>query len=46
MEPAQIHPEGVTRVSVDIQNTGARAGTETVQLHIHETAGAVATLCA
>jgi beta-glucosidase len=43
IEPPQIHPEGMTRVSVEVKNTGDRAGVETVQLYIHETAGPVAT---
>jgi beta-glucosidase len=43
IEPAQIHPEGVTRVSMEVKNTGDRVGVETVQLYIHETAGPVAT---
>lgn len=34
--PAQILPGGVTKVSVDIQNVGKRAGTETVQMYLHE----------
>jgi beta-glucosidase len=37
IEPAAIHPGGETRVSVDVQNTGERAGTETVQLYVRET---------
>jgi beta-glucosidase len=37
IEPAAIHPGGEARVSVDVQNTGERAGTETVQLYVHET---------
>ena len=43
IEPPQIHPEGMARVSVEVKNTGDRSGTETVQLYIHETAGPVAT---
>jgi beta-glucosidase len=43
IDPPQIHPEGVARVSVEVKNTGDRSGTETVQLYIHETAGPVAT---
>jgi len=43
IDPPQIHPEGMARVSVEVKNTGDRAGTETVQLYIHETAGPVAT---
>jgi beta-glucosidase len=43
VEPAEIHPGGMARVSVQVKNTGTRAGTETVQLYIHETAAPVAT---
>ncbi|HUE21746.1 MAG TPA: glycoside hydrolase family 3 C-terminal domain-containing protein [Bryobacteraceae bacterium] len=43
IDPPQIHSEGVARVSVQVKNTGDRAGTETVQLYIHETTGPVAT---
>jgi beta-glucosidase-like glycosyl hydrolase len=43
VEPAQIHPAGMARVSVDVKNVGERPGTETVQLYIHETTGPVAT---
>ena len=43
IEPPQIHPEGMARVSVEVKNTGDRLGTETVQLYIHETVGPVAT---
>jgi len=42
IDPPQIHPEGATRVTVDVKNTGGRAGTETVQLYIHEIATPVA----
>ena len=43
IDPPQMHPEGITRVSMDVKNTGDRSGVETVQLYIHETAGPVAT---
>jgi beta-glucosidase len=43
IDPPQIHPQGTARVSVDVKNTGDRAGTETVQLYIHEATGPVAT---
>jgi len=43
IDPPLIHPEGVARVSVEVKNTGGRAGTETVQLYVHETVGPVAT---
>ncbi len=36
IEPSQIHPGGEARVSVDVKNTGGRAGVETVQLYLHE----------
>ncbi|MBZ5595545.1 MAG: glycoside hydrolase family 3 C-terminal domain-containing protein [Acidobacteriia bacterium] len=43
VEPAEIRPGGTARVSVQVKNTGGRAGTETVQLYIHETAAPVST---
>lgn len=43
IEPAQIHPAGTVRVSLDVKNTGDRAGTEIVQLYTHEKTGPVAT---
>ena len=43
IEPEQIHPGGTVQVSVDIKNTGGRAGTEVVQLYTHEKTGPVAT---
>jgi beta-glucosidase len=36
VEPAEIHPGGSANVRVDVKNTGSRAGTETVQLYVHE----------
>jgi beta-glucosidase len=36
IEPAEIHPGGEARVTLDVKNTGDRAGVETVQLYIHE----------
>jgi beta-glucosidase len=36
INPAQISQSGTARVSVDIQNIGKRAGTETVQMYLHE----------
>ncbi|HUJ21815.1 MAG TPA: glycoside hydrolase family 3 C-terminal domain-containing protein [Bryobacteraceae bacterium] len=41
VEPAEIHPGGAARVSMQVKNTGGRAGAETVQLYIHETAAPV-----
>jgi len=38
----RIHPEGVVHVSLDVKNTGARPGTETVQLYTHESTAPVA----
>jgi beta-glucosidase len=43
IEPAQIHPGGEARVSVDVKNTGGRAGVETVQLYVHEQYAPVST---
>ncbi len=36
VEPAEIHPGGEARVTVDVKNAGDRAGVETVQLYLHE----------
>jgi beta-glucosidase len=41
--PQEIRPGGQARVSVDVKNTGDRAGTDTVQLYVHETAAPVST---
>jgi beta-glucosidase len=41
--PAQIHPEGNARISVDVKNLGTRQGEETVQLYIHEAFAPVST---
>jgi beta-glucosidase-like glycosyl hydrolase len=43
LDPPQIHPAGNARVSVDIKNTGERAGVETAQLYLHETFAPVST---
>ena len=43
IEPAEIHPGGEARVTVDVKNTGDRAGVETVQLYIHEKYAPVST---
>lgn len=36
IEPGEIHTAGEASVSVDVKNTGDRAGVETVQLYTHE----------
>lgn len=36
IDPAQISQGGIAKVTVDIQNIGQRAGTETVQMYLHE----------
>jgi beta-glucosidase len=43
VEPAEIHPGGEARVTLDVNNTGDRAGVETVQLYIHEKYAPVST---
>src|SRR5579872_4964966 len=43
VEPAAILPQGSARVSVDVENTGQRAGVETVQLYVRERFTPVAT---
>ena len=43
IDPAEIHPAGSARVSVDVKNIGGRAGVETAQLYLHETFGPVST---
>jgi len=43
IEPAEIHPGGEARVTVDVKNAGDRAGVETVQLYIHEQYAPVST---
>ena len=43
IDPAEIHPAGSARVSVDVKNMGGRAGVETAQLYLHETFGPVST---
>ena len=43
ISPDSIHPGGEARVSVDVKNTGARAGVETVQLYTHEKYAPVST---
>jgi len=36
ISPAEIYTNGSTQVSVDVENTGKRAGVETVQMYIHQ----------
>jgi len=36
VDPGSILPGGVARVTVDVQNTGKRPGTDTVQMYLHE----------
>jgi beta-glucosidase len=43
IDPPMIHPGGEARVSVDVKNTGDRAGVETVQLYTHEKFAPVST---
>jgi len=43
IDPAQIYNEGSSKVQVDVQNTGNRSGTETVQLYLHEQFAPVST---
>ncbi len=43
IDPAQILAEGKARVSVDVENTGSRAGVETVELYLHERYAPVST---
>ena len=43
VEPAEIHPGGEARVTVDVKNIGDRAGVDTVQLYLHEKYAPVST---
>jgi beta-glucosidase len=43
IEPVEIHSAGNARVSVDVKNTGSRAGVETAQLYVHEAFAPVST---
>jgi beta-glucosidase len=43
IEPATIHSGGEAKISVDVKNSGERAGVETVQLYLHEQYTPVAT---
>jgi beta-glucosidase len=42
LQPARISPSGQSTVSVNVTNTGKRAGDEVVQLYIHDVVGSVA----
>lgn len=41
IEPAQISQGGMAKVTVDVRNTGQRAGTDTVQMYLHPKYAAV-----
>ena len=41
LQPARIQPNGQTNVSVNVTNTGKRAGDEVVQLYIHDVVASV-----
>ena len=43
IKPAEIRTGGEAQVSLDVRNTGTRAGAETVQLYIHEQYAPVST---
>ena len=43
VDPAEIPADGTARVSIDVENTGKRAGTETAQLYLRERFTPVAT---
>lgn len=43
IEPSQIRPGGATQVSLEVKNTGSRAGVEVVQLYTHRLSGPVVT---
>lgn len=43
IEPMQVHTGGEAQVTMDVKNTGERAGTETVQLYVHEKYAPVST---
>jgi beta-glucosidase len=43
IDPVQIYNQGETHVKVDVENTGKRAGVETVQLYLHERYAPVST---
>lgn len=41
LDPAEIRTDGTTRVSVDVVNTGERAGDEVVQLYVRDVVSSV-----
>ncbi|HZF31941.1 MAG TPA: glycoside hydrolase family 3 C-terminal domain-containing protein, partial [Gammaproteobacteria bacterium] len=41
LAPAQMRKDGTTTVTVEVQNTGKRAGDETVQLYVHDKVSSV-----
>jgi beta-glucosidase len=41
VSPAQIATNGLATVSIEVQNTGARAGDEVVQLYVHDVKSSV-----
>jgi beta-glucosidase len=41
LAPAQIHKDGTATVTVEVRNTGKRAGDETVQLYVHDKVSSV-----
>ncbi len=43
IHPKVINPAGEVTITADIENTGARAGQEVVQLYIHDTLSSVST---
>jgi beta-glucosidase len=43
VEPAEIHAGGEAQVTLDVKNTGMRAGVETVQLYLNEQYAPVST---
>jgi len=41
VEPATMPPEGAVEVTVEVENTGSRRGTELVQLYVRDPAASV-----